>query len=276
MSESENVLFSIGEFSRITGLTVKALRFYHDEGLLAPVHIDLQSGYRYYGAHQAETARAVRLLRDLEFPVKEIREILAARGDDEQVTAALERQKAALETKIKEHKKAVRALQEFIDAEERQGAIMANVVSEVQEKDVPAVLVAGIRMKGKYSEVGPLFGKLCRGAGGAAAGPPMTLYYDMEYKESDADFEACVPLKKKKDVAGANVRELCGGKCVSLIHKGSYEELHGSYERIMKYLKEKGYKVVAPPREIYLKGPGMIFRGNPKNYLTEIQFLVEK
>jgi DNA-binding transcriptional MerR regulator/effector-binding domain-containing protein len=276
MSDGGDMLFSIGEFSRITGLTVKALRFYHEEGVLPPLHIDVQSGYRYYAAHQAEAARAVRLLRELEFPVKEIKEVLAARGDTEQVTAALARQKAALEQKIKEHKKAVHALREFIDAEERQGAIMAEMASEVREKELPAMLIAGIRMKGKYSEIGPLFGKLCRGAGGAAAGPPMTIYHDLEYKESDADFEACVPLKKRKEVAGANVRELCGGKCVALIHKGPYEELHGSYERIMKYIKEKGYTVVAPPREIYIKGPGMIFRGNPKKYLTEIQMLVEK
>ena len=43
----------------------------------------------------------------------------------------------------------------------------------------------------------------------------------------------------------------------------------------MAYLKQKGYKATAPSREIYLKGPGMIFRGNPKNYLTEIQMVVE-
>ena len=146
--------------------------------------------------------------------------------------------------------------------------------TNVEEKTVPAMLIAGIRMKGKYGEVGPLFGKLCRGAGGAVAGPPMTIYYDMEYKENDADFEACVPLKKKKEIAGANVRELAGGKCVTLLHKGPYEELHGSYERIMKYIKEKGYQVTAPPREVYRKGPGMIFRGNPKKYVTEIQFPV--
>jgi effector-binding domain-containing protein len=39
-------------------------------------------------------------------------------------------------------------------------------------------------------------------------------------------------------------------------------------------LKQKSYTVVGPPREIYIKGPGMIFRGNPKKYLTEIQFPV--
>jgi DNA-binding transcriptional MerR regulator len=274
MSDSGDMLFSIGEFSRMTGLTVKALRFYHEEGLLSPVHIDVQTGYRYYAAQQSETARAVRLLRDLEFPVKEIREILAARGDEEQVTAALERQKAALEEKIKEHKKAVQALREFIAAE-RRGEVMTDIISEVQEKEVPAMLIAGIRMKGKYTEIGPLFGKLCRGAGGAAKASPMTLYYDTEFKDVDADFEACVPLKKQKEVAGASVRELPGGKCVTLLHKGPYEELHGTYERILKHVKEKGYGIAGPIREVYLKGPGMIFRGNPKKYLTEIQIPVE-
>jgi effector-binding domain-containing protein len=48
-----------------------------------------------------------------------------------------------------------------------------------------------------------------------------------------------------------------------------------SYAKILDYVRAKGYAVQLPTREVYHKGPGMIFRGNPKNYLTEIQFLVE-
>ena len=44
----------------------------------------------------------------------------------------------------------------------------------------------------------------------------------------------------------------------------------------MGHVAEKGYAATLPYREIYLKGPGMLFRGNPKNYLTEIQILVEE
>lgn len=273
MNDEPSMLFSIGEFSRMTGLTVKTLRFYHEAGVLTPATVDAGSGYRYYAARQAETARAVKLLRVLEFPVKEIRDILARQGEDGPVVETLERQKTALEERIRKHKQAVQALREFIAAE-RQGAVMTENNNQVLEKEVPPMLIAGIRTKGKYGDVGPLFGKLYRGARGAAGGPPMTLYYDLEYKETDADFEACVPLKKPRDVAGASVRELPGGKCVSLLHQGPYEELHGSYERILKYIKEKGYQVAPPPRELYLKGPGMIFRGNPKKYVTEIQMLV--
>jgi DNA-binding transcriptional MerR regulator len=274
MNDDTHMLFSIGEFSRITGLTIKALRFYHEEGVLPPAHIDVGSGYRYYAARQVEVARAVTLLRELEFPVKDIRDILARQGDDEHVAEALERQKLALEEKIKKQKQAVQALRAFLAAE-RQGSIMSTE-SNVQEKELPPMLIAGIRTRGKYSDCGPLFGKLCRGAGGAAAGPPMMLIYDQEFKENDADFEACVPLKKAKAIAGAEVRELAGGHGLTLTHKGPYGEVGPTYERLFQHAKEKGYRVVAPCREVYLKGPGMIFRGNPKNYITDIQIMVER
>jgi effector-binding domain-containing protein len=44
---------------------------------------------------------------------------------------------------------------------------------------------------------------------------------------------------------------------------------------VLKYAKERAYKLQLPTREVYLKGPGMIFRGNPNKYLTEIQLMVE-
>ena len=66
-----------------------------------------------------------------------------------------------------------------------------------------------------------------------------------------------------------------GGRCVTLLHKGPYDELGRSYAKIMTFIKDKGYEIVMPTREVYVKGPGMIFKGNPKNYLTEIQILVK-
>jgi len=71
-----------------------------------------------------------------------------------------------------------------------------------------------------------------------------------------------------------SVRQLPGGKCVCLLHKGPYEQLGHSYAKILGYIKQKGYEIVMPTREIYVKGPGMIFKGNPANYLTEIQIVV--
>ena len=105
-------------------------------------------------------------------------------------------------------------------------------------------------------------------------GKPLMLHYDDEYREDDANFEPCMPVRQAKQVPEIDVRELPGGRCVSLIHKGPYEQLGRSYAKITKYIKDKDYKIMMPTREVYLKGPGIIFKGNPANYLTEIQMLV--
>ena len=47
-----DVLVTIGDFSRMTHLSVKALRHYHDVGLLEPAQVDTASGYRLYQASQ--------------------------------------------------------------------------------------------------------------------------------------------------------------------------------------------------------------------------------
>src|SRR5687768_16981855 len=157
-------MFSIGEFSKVTGLTVKTLRFYHEEGLLEPYFVDPQTGYRHYDERQIEAARAIAFLRSLEFPVARIKELLRDGGDDQRVLDAIERHKADIAGQIKHLRKVSRSLDQFI-AQERQARIMAQDTYDVQEKVLGATLIAGIRMKGRYSECGKAFGRLGRSFG---------------------------------------------------------------------------------------------------------------
>src|SRR5215213_6436257 len=69
---------TIGDFSKMTYLSVKALRHYHDVGLLEPVAVDPSSGYRHYAASQVSTAQAIRRFRDLDMPLEQIRAVLDA------------------------------------------------------------------------------------------------------------------------------------------------------------------------------------------------------
>ena len=73
-----DVLLTIGEFSKMTYLSVKALRHYHDIGLLEPIRVDPSTGYRRYGADQVGTAQAIRRFRDLDMPIDEVRQVLQA------------------------------------------------------------------------------------------------------------------------------------------------------------------------------------------------------
>jgi DNA-binding transcriptional MerR regulator len=69
-------LLGIGEFSRRSRLSPKALRLYNEMGLLLPARVDTASGYRYYGIDQLEQARFVATLRQLKVPLAEIKAII--------------------------------------------------------------------------------------------------------------------------------------------------------------------------------------------------------
>jgi effector-binding domain-containing protein len=69
-------------------------------------------------------------------------------------------------------------------------------------------------------------------------------------------------------------RRLKAGRAATLIHKGSYETLGRSYQRLFEHCREQGLEIALPIREYYLKGPGLVFRGNPRNYLTKLMVFV--
>ncbi|HTQ40072.1 MAG TPA: MerR family transcriptional regulator [Pirellulales bacterium] len=274
-------LFSIGEFSKITGLTVKTLRFYHEQGLLDPSCVDDQTGYRYYDAAKIEPARVIALLRELEFPLPEIAEILRQCRAEADLFAYLQRHQQTLAAKVEHYRQMEARLEQLIRQHQQARVTMKNSTFEVEEKVVDALWMAGVRMQGRYRDCGQGFSQIGRRLGRYIGGPCFLLHYDDEYKEADANFEACFPLRPEaknidaKKTAGISIRQLPGGKCVCLLHKGPYEELGRSYEKILKYMKSKAYNIEMPTREVYLKGPGMIFKGNPRKYLTEIQILIK-
>jgi DNA-binding transcriptional MerR regulator/effector-binding domain-containing protein len=271
-------MFSIGEFSTISGITVRTLRFYHELGLLVPAAIDPTTNYRTYDERNLETAKVIASLRSLEFPLEQIREILSECRDDKDALGQLERQQKTLTGKVRHYQTILDTINQLIEKERRtrDEVKMATTAPTIQERDVEPTLVAGVRMKGFYSDCGKGFATLGKTLGRQVAGKPLCLFYDGEYREGDANFEPCMPIRKLIASNGISVHELPAAHCATLLHYGPYEELKSSYAKLIKYVCEHGYKISLPTREVYIKGPGMIFRGNPKKYVTEIQFPIEK
>jgi effector-binding domain-containing protein len=270
-------MFTIGEFSKITGLTIKALHLYHEKGIIEPHVVDRETGYRYYNHHDAEKARVVRLLKGMMLGLDDIAEIMRDCSDDADTVELLERHRSRLEGRINELKKARRYIDSVINTEREAIAMTEDKTSEIVEKNVPDIRIAAIRWKGRYGDCGKYIGRLAKYVYRYLVGKPFNMYYDEGFKEEDADIETCFPVREDKEIKVPDdiaIRTLPGCKVVSIMHKGPYDQLGRSYEKISSYLKQKNYCVTAPPREIYIKGPGMIFTGNPKKYLTEIQFPV--
>lgn len=269
-------MFSIGEFSKVTGLTVKTLRFYHEQGLLVPSHVEAGSGYRFYCDAKIETARVITSLRELEFSIAEIKAILVNHDDDADIVEFLQSRRSDVTERMRRERRIAATLDQIIHNETEARSKMNESNFQIEEKDVTPIRIASVRMCGKYSDCGQAFAKIGKKFGRHICGKPMMLHHDREYRADDANFDAAMPVRKGESTDAIQVQELVGGRCLSLMHLGPYEELSRSYERLMKHAKANGLDWSSPAREVYHKGPGMIFRGNPKKYLTEIQLFLSQ
>jgi DNA-binding transcriptional MerR regulator/effector-binding domain-containing protein len=104
---------SIGDFSRMTQLSVKTLRHYHEVGLVTPMYVDPGTGYRYYTQDQVPTTQVVRRLRELDMPIADVRAVLAAEPADR--NALISEHLRRLETELAATRSAVESLRAILD-----------------------------------------------------------------------------------------------------------------------------------------------------------------
>lgn len=264
-------LVPIGRFSKMTRLSVRALRHYDELGLLVPAVVDPSSGYRYYTYGQANRAEAIRVLRSLDTPLEDIREALEA--DDPHVAAkVLERHRARLEAEIGRHERMLAFLVKLV---ERKEGVMPY---EVQVKEVPAQHVAVLRRRTSMATIGNAimegFAKLGQAVGMAGvpmAGPPFLIMADVIDEETDGDIELAFPLSEPFTGTGeVQGRELEATTVAWTVHRGPYDEVGPAYHTLTGWIQEHGHEVAGPSREVYLTDPGET--PDPADCLTEVQF----
>ncbi|MFN3215164.1 MAG: MerR family transcriptional regulator [Acidimicrobiales bacterium] len=270
-------LVPIGRFSRISRLSIKALRLYDELGLLAPAWVDPATGYRYYRPGQANRAEAIRVLRLVDMPLDEIRELLA---DDDPDTAAkrLSAHRERLEERLADQQRMLRFLQRLID---RGGQVMPYAVDI---KQVPAQPVASWATRTSIAGIGEVIGRGCAtlfeaivAAGSEPAGPPFVVYHDVIDDQNDGGVEVCFPVLPgvvgpAGPAGGVVWKELAGGPVAYTVHRGPYDEIAPAYHTVAGWAHDHGHGFAGPPREIYVNDPQLVA---PEDLLTEVQFPIE-
>lgn len=259
-------MYKISEFSKITNLTIKALRYYDEQSILTPSYRNEENSYRYYSEEDFQKAQLVALLRSLDFSISEIRDIIQNCDNPSDLPYYLEEKKSMIRQKIVKEKELIKKIDLYIKPNDTEGIRMNY---KVEVRDIEPVTVASIRFKGKYNNVGNYIGRIYKAVIGKAAGAPFNLYYDTEYKE-EADIELCVPTTRLISDISVTAKTLSAIKAISTIHKGSYSTLNLAYKTLIDYAAKHNLTCLPPSREVYIKGPGMIFKGNENNYITEI------
>lgn len=147
-------------------------------------------------------------------------------------------------------------------------------VYEVEIKSVEPVLVAsrresipdygaiGSAMNRMYNEVVTYVGE----QNGNIRGPGVTIWH------GPLDAEAAVPIDRSlPDGDRVTVRELAGDEMACLVHQGPFDGFRNAYEAARQWIRENGYRITGPSREVYLQ---FAPNGDPKDFVTEFQFPV--
>lgn len=259
-------MYKIGEFSKITSLTVKTLRYYEEEGILVPSMRE-ENGYRLYSAEDAKKAAWIVFMRRFEFSIAEMKDVMDQCESEEELRQFLVEKKSMVQERIQKEKALIKEMNRYLapnpEKEER------NMQYEFELRELPAIRVISKRFHGSYQDVSKYMKALYQAAKEKPVDAPFNLYYDDSYQE-DAEIEICLPVSKPILTGEYKSHELSSVKVLCTTHIGSYDTLNHAYMAIIDYAKEHKLELEVPMRERYLKGPGMIFRGNPDHYKTEI------
>ncbi|MEV5487858.1 MerR family transcriptional regulator [Streptomyces bobili] len=262
----DEALLTIGAFAARARLSAKALRLYDRLGLLAPAHVDEVSGYRYYRAGQAERARLVALLRQLDMPLARIAEVIGA-ADGDEAAERLNAYWADVETRIA----AQRTLTEYLRARLSGRNSEMYATFEVETVEVPAQVVITEKRHMLADElpawIGASLGRLeeaARAACGGGAGSPFVVYHSEVTQESDGPVESCVPVVDEA-AARAWVAGLGRGREVAVVVEPArrlaftriskaqvaHPQILSAFEAVEAWMKREGLEYDGPCREIY-------------------------
>jgi DNA-binding transcriptional MerR regulator len=186
-------LVSIGEFSRLSRLSPKALRLYDELGLLVPDHVDAATGYRWYADTQLDQARVVALLRRIGVPLAQIRDMLAL--DPVSAAGRIRDYWAGAEMEHAAQRELVGYLVDRLYGKKP-------AMYEIAVRDIPArSLLSFIRRahQDEIMQIGREFFIHRMMRGGVArvegiAGAPFTVYYGEVSGDSDGPVEFCWPV----------------------------------------------------------------------------------
>lgn len=125
--------YSIGEFSRMTSLSIKTPRLYHENEIFLQVEIDEFSGCRYYNDRNYEIARAIKILRSFDFSLAEIKYILNECAEESDMIKKLHAKLNEIQGKIQRYQIIFRSI-EMIIQNEKESAMKLKQNFEIEEK----------------------------------------------------------------------------------------------------------------------------------------------
>lgn len=270
-------MLKIGDFSKLTRVSIRMLRHYDEIGLLKPVEIDPFTGYRYYSERQLHISCRITALKDMGFSLAAIREMLDCYDDPIRLEGYLLAHQAELSALMETTAYRLRLLETALDRLRKEN----NMDYDVTLKTIPERYAACLRMKiPRYEEEGMIWRILCQETDSLNLLPDdpclcCVLFHDGEWKETDVDIEAQKIVRGTyPDTEHVHFRTLPPVTVASATYRGSYERIGEVYAAVAGWAEANGYACCGPMLNIYHVSPHET--QNPEEFVTEVCYPVKR
>ena len=242
-------MYTIGQFSIMTKISKKTLRYYDEIDLLKPAKIDYENSYRYYDENSLLIAQQILIYRNCNMALEKIKEIINQPMNKNNLKQILETQLEYLNEKMIEIKQSQNILQSIINS-------LGNKKEEsVQELLHDKSTILCIRRRGNHNTIGEIISELFETAlknGLNVIGSHTIIWHtDKDFSEDSVDMEIFVPIESSNDCNLQNIRNINKQKYCEIVHYGSMTTLSSSYAKIFTYIEKKGLRIAGPFEETF-------------------------
>lgn len=268
-------MLRIGEFSKLSRVSIRMLRHYDEIGLLKPAEIDRFTGYRYYNPDQLPVIGRITALKDMGFQLADIVKILDVYDDRE----TLDDYFAMRQAELKEIAETAHYQMRLLDTARKRLRKEQNMSYNVSIKTIPERYAATVHMTiPRYEDEGMVWQILNEETAPLNVIPaePCLVaaeYLDDEYKEEDVELVAWKTVKGDyPDTEHVKFKTLPAVKVASCMVKGGYEQMPEVYGAVIAWVNENGYECAGPMFNIYHVSPHET--QNSDEFVTEVCYAV--
>ena len=270
-------MLKIGEFSKLSRVSVRMLRHYDEIGLLEPAEIDRFTDYRYYREDQLPTVCRITALKDMGFSLADIVRILEVYDDKEKLESYFAKKQIELELESQETAHKLSLLEAARKRLRKEESMNYNVTV----KTIPACYAATVHTTiPRYEDEGMVWSIMMSETARmklAEADPCLcaVTFLDGEYKETDVDVMAWKTVKGNyPDTEHVKFQTLPEVTVASCTFKGGYHLITEVYAAVAAWIEANGYECGGPMFNIYHVSPHET--QDPDEFVTEVCYPVKK
>lgn len=271
-------MLKIGEFSKLTRVSIRMLHHYDEIGLLRPTETDAWTGYRYYSEKQLPVAGRIAAFKDMGFGLADIRTLLDVYDDRTALEARLMDKQAELQSGLRQTARRIRLLETALERLRKDDTAMQY---DVTLKTFPERYAATLRMNIPTYEAEVMLWNTLVGETEPLNVVPddpcycCVVYHDKEYREYDIDVEAQKTVKGRyPDTEHVRFRTLPPVTVASATCKGPYSQLDAVMTAVASWVTDNGYAFDGPAFNIYYVSPHET--DDPDEFVTEVCYPVRK